>query len=347
MIVSNKQIEYINHTFLKFLGFSDFKEFKSKVSEADVLVESIEDLTGKIYPSQNWIKRIIENSNTQHIIHFKHNKKQPFIVLQNHFKELDKDIVIFSDVTNLELNRLSLNEEILKLKADNEEKLKLLKIQSKQALMGEMISAIAHQWKQPLNALSLNFQIIDIDDINKADLEFCLENGLKQVNYMSKTIDDFRNFFSPNKVMSSFSLKEIIDDVINLFSKQLEVHNINLIVDVDDIHFFGYKSELSQVLMNFIKNSKDEFDKIKKDNKYIKVKAYQKDSFTYVEVEDNAGGIPKEVLSKIFEPYFTTKDKGTGIGLYICKMLIENMQGEIFVDTKDGKTIFTLKLLKG
>jgi len=345
LIASNKKIEYINQTFLTFLGFKNFDEFKEKMTEADNLVDSIEDLDGNKYDTKNWIKQIIEHDNIQHIIHFKHSKERPFIVLQNSFKDLDKDILLFSDVTNLELNRLSLNKEITKLKEDNDEKLTLLKIQAKQALMGEMIGAIAHQWKQPLNVLSMNFQILEMDEFTKEDVEFCIDNGKKQVEYMAKTIDDFRRFLSPDKEMKKFKFSEVIEEIKALFSKQLEVHNIDLQVEGDGV-IYGYKTELEQVLMNLIKNAKDAFDEKEIQNKYIHIKVTQKDK-VIIEIEDNAGGIPKDILENIFNPYFTTKKDGTGIGLYISKMLLEDMKGCIFAESKDNKTKFTIKLLKG
>jgi len=347
LISNNKEIEYINKTFLSFLGFKNFDDFKEKNQKVSNLIKSITDIEGNIYPKENWIKQIIKAPKKQYIIHFKNSQNKPFIVFQNNFKDLEKNIIILSDVTNLELNRLSLNEEILKLKADNEEKLKLLKIQSKQALMGEMIGAIAHQWKQPLNAIALNVQIMELDEeCNKNDLNFCIENTKKQVEYMAKTIDDFRNFFQPNKTMQRFLLKGAIDNVLELFQKQLEVHNIQVNIENVDVYVFGYKNELEQVLINLIKNAKDAFDEIDKNNKYIKI--YTKiDSNVYIFVEDNAGGIKKEIVDKIFTPYFTTKEKGTGIGLYISKMIIEDMQGEISVDSYDDKTMFAIKLLRG
>ena len=345
LIASHKKIEYINKTFLHFLGFKDFEEFQKNITEIDSLVDRVEDLDGNKYDTKNWIKRIVENSDVQHIIHFKHNSKQPFIVFQNSFKDLDKDILLFSDVTNLELSRLALNEEISKLKEDNTQKLELLKIQAKQALLGEMIAAIAHQLKQPLNVLSMNFQILEMDEFRQEDIEFCIDNGKKQVEYMAKTIDDFRKFLSPDKEMQKFKFSEVIEEIKALFSKQLEVHNIDFQVEGDAV-IYGYKTELEQVLMNLIKNAKDAFDGIDVKDKYIYIKITQKDKII-IEVEDNAGGIPKDILENIFNPYFTTKKDGTGIGLYISKMLLEDMKGCIFAESKDNKTKFTIKVLKG
>ena len=345
LIASHKKIEYINKTFLHFLGFKDFEDFQKNITEIDSLVDRVEDLDNNEYDTKNWIKRIVENSDVQHIIHFKHNSKQPFIVFQNSFKDLDKDILLFSDVTNLELSRLALNEEISKLKEDNTQKLELLKIQAKQALLGEMIAAIAHQLKQPLNVLSMNFQILEMDEFRQEDIEFCIDNGKKQVDYMAKTIDDFRRFLSPDKEMQKFKFSEVIEEIKALFSKQLEVHNIDLQVEGDGV-IYGYKTELEQVLMNLIKNAKDAFEGIDVKDKYIHIKVTQKDKII-IELEDNAGGIRKDILENIFNPYFTTKKDGTGIGLYISKMLLEDMKGCIFAESKDNKTKFTIKVLKG
>jgi len=208
-----------------------------------------------------------------------------------------------------------------------------------------MISAIAHQWKQPLNVLSMNFQILEMDEFTKEDIEFCIDNGKKQVEYMAKTIDDFRKFLSPDKEMQKFKFSEVIEEIKALFSQQLEVHNIDFQVEGDAV-IYGYKNELEQVLMNLIKNSKDAFDEKNIQNKYIHIKVTQKDK-VIIEIEDNAGGIPKDILENIFNPYFTTKKDGTGIGLYISKMLLEDMKGCIFAESKDNKTKFTIKVLKG
>ena len=349
LIASNKKVEYINKTFLQFLGFNSFEEFQKKVTEIDNLVESISDLDGKNYPIDNWIHQILNNPQTQHIIHFKNNSQKPFIVLQNSFKDLDKDILLFSDVTNLELNRLSLNEEIKKLKEDNKAKLEILKFQAKQALMGEMISAIAHQWKQPLNVLSMNIQLLLYEEeITPQHIEKCVEDGMKQIEYMAKTIDDFRQFLSPDKKMEKFIVKNIINSIKELFDTQLKVHNIELIIDVDeDLEGYGYPNQIGQVLMNLVKNSEDAFENSKIENKYIKITSKSENNYSILEVEDNAGEIKKEVLDKIFEPYFTTKENGTGIGLYISKMLMEDMKGNLLVESFENKTKFIVKFLKG
>ena len=191
----------------------------------------------------------------------------------------------------------------------------------------------------------MNFQILEMDEFTKEDVEFCIDNGKKQVEYMARTIDDFRKFLSPDKEMKKFKFSEVIEEIKALFSKQLEVHNIDLQVEGDGV-IYGYKTELEQVLMNLIKNSKDAFDEKEIQNKYIHIKVTQKDK-VIIEVEDNAGGIPNDILENIFSPYFTTKKDGTGIGLYISKMLLEDMKGCIFAESKDNKTKFTIKLLKG
>jgi len=352
LIASNKKIEYINQTFLDFLGFSSFDEFKSKVKEVDNLVDTIKDINGNSYSTKDWIEQIVKNDNIQHIIHFKHLTKKPFIVLQNSLKDLNKDILLFSDVTNLELNRLSLNDEIIKLKLDNEKKLELLKIQSKQALMGEMISAIAHQWKQPLNALSLNIQLVrdgyEFGDLTDKEIKSCIEVGLKQIEYMARTINDFKDFLSPTKEMKKFCLKDAFDGVLSLFSRQFEVHHIDLNINIqDNLEAFGYKNEFEQVIINLIKNSKDGFDTKDIENKLIEINASESENYLCISVKDNAGGISDNIMEEIFEPYFSTKIEkdGTGLGLYMSKIIIEeHCGGTIIVYNDKNGAVFKIKL---
>jgi signal transduction histidine kinase len=347
LIANKKKIEYINQTFLNFLGFNSFEHFTNEVEKVDYLIENIKDIDGNIYPKKDWIERVICNYEIQHIIYFKHSIKKPFIVLQNSFSDLNRNILLFSDITSLELNRLSLNNEILKLKTDNQKKLELLKIQSKQALMGEMIGAIAHQWKQPLSILSISMQSAQ-ETYEKDEIDNCVDIGLKQVEYMSKTVDDFRNFLSPSKEMKKFFLAHSIDNILSLFAKQLEVHNISLDIDIDHhITLFGYQNEFEQAIMNLIKNSKDAFENKKIKSKTISIKSKIDQKNIHIEIEDNAGGIEDIVMQRIFDPYFTTKTNGTGIGLYISKMLINDMQGDISVQSKDQHTKFTITVLKG
>ncbi len=220
---------------------------------------------------------------------------------------------------------------------ENREKEKLLQTQSKLASMGEMIGAIAHQWRQPLNVLGLNTQLL-IEDyldgkIDEKYLENYEEKQMKIINFMSKTIDDFRNFFKVDKEKENFSIKKAIEEVIEIVSAQLKNHNIEVILNGDDFEINGYPSEFKQVILNVINNAKDAILANNIQNGKIIITLKEK----YISIEDNAGGIPDEIKNRIFEPYFTTKENGTGIGLYMSKQIINQMGGDIEVtNTKQG-----------
>ena len=221
----------------------------------------------------------------------------------------------------------------------------LLIQQSKLAEMGEMISMIAHQWRQPLSALSTLFQNVhlrySLNKLNKEylDKQLLLSNAL--TGKMSKTIDDFRNFFQPNKEKVEFSIQTAIKQTIFLIDDSFKSNSIKINnTDSQDILIYGFESELSQVLLNIITNSKDAFLETKINKPNININTKIKDNSVQIFISDNAGGIEEEILDRIFEPYFSTKESynGTGLGLYMSKMIIEqNMHGKLSVQNiKNG-----------
>ncbi|WP_321312352.1 transporter substrate-binding domain-containing protein [Halarcobacter sp.] len=211
--------------------------------------------------------------------------------------------------------------------------------QSKLAEMGEMISMIAHQWRQPLSALSTIIQNIhlrySLNKLNKEylDKQIVLSNALTEK--MSKTIDDFRNFFKPNKEKKSFSVKDAIQQTIFLIDDSFKSNSIKIENKIsDDVLIYGFESELSQVLLNIITNSKDSFLEKNIDNPHILIRTKRIHTHIKIMISDNAGGISESIINKVFEPYFTTKDSynGTGLGLYMSKIIIEqNMKGQLSV----------------
>lgn len=216
----------------------------------------------------------------------------------------------------------------------------LLFQQSKMATMGEMIRNIAHQWRQPLSVITAatSGMLIQKEMGNLTD-EFFV-NSAKKINssasYLSQTIDDFRNFFSPNKEKEKFMISHTLSKTLDLISVQLNTKDIFIIKDVQDIEVFSYENELIQALINILNNARDEL--INKDyDKYIFIDINKNNNQLKIVIKDNAGGVKKENLSKIFNPYFTTKDKtqGTGIGLYITQEIILQLNGEISVRNVD------------
>ena len=250
-----------------------------------------------------------------------------------------------------EINR-GLKEKIEKAVEENTKNLKILQQQSKLAAMGEMIGMIAHQWRQPLNALALNIQFLPemIEDgcdkkaIKKIE-EFSSKN-METIKFMSHTIDDFRNFFKKDKEKTEFDIKEEINRVLDMQKSQLEMHNIKLITDLKPIKIVGFKNEFKQVILNLISNAKDA---IRKKNRkgFIKISNYENSSEVVITIEDNGGGINEDIIEKIFEPYFTTKEtQGTGVGLYMSNEIIKRMGGEIEANNIENGAKFTIRLKK-
>ncbi|MCG3687449.1 cache domain-containing protein [Aliarcobacter butzleri] len=231
-----------------------------------------------------------------------------------------------------------LENKLKEYKRELDNKQAILYQQSKMAAMGEMIGNIAHQWRQPLSIITtatsgmvLQKQMGVLTD------EFFFEAS-NRINtssqYLSQTIDDFRNFFIPNKEKSKVNLIEIFKKTLDLISAQFSSKDIEIIKNIEGVEFESYENELIQALINILNNSRDEL--IKKDGeRFIFVDAFEKDNFINIIIKDNAGGVIKENLNKIFEPYFTTKYKsqGTGIGLYMTEEIItKHLNGTICVE---------------
>ncbi len=253
--------------------------------------------------------------------------------LQNYNKELEAQVLKRThELAELNANLdMRIKEEVAKSKQQEA----LLIHQSRSAAMGEMIGAIAHQWRQPLNALSLVQQNIRLRfEINKLDAEFIntsMEKSDRLIQKMSSTIDDFRNFFKPNKHIEPFNIKQMIQSTSDLLEAQLKHHGITVSLSCENNYIFnGLEGEFSQVMLNLINNAKDVLIDRKPVSPTIEISVKKDDNHKIVIiVKDNGGGIPDSIIEKIYDPYFTTKaeGKGTGIGLYMSKMIIENNMG--------------------
>lgn len=245
----------------------------------------------------------------------------------------------------LEGCNVTLSERVRQEVLHNREKDYLLILKSRQAAMGEMISNIAHQWRQPLLALELFVQ----------DMKVCHENGqltneyveahaaksLSAITQMSQTIDDFMNFFNPNKAKTTFNPKDAITKALSFIEWGARRPAITFNVDaVDEILITGYANEYSQVFLNIFANARDVLAERRIAAPQVDICIFREGNRSVVTVEDNAGGIYEDVIDKVFAPYFTTKEegKGTGIGLYMSKMIVEmNMKGLLTArNTKKG-----------
>lgn len=233
------------------------------------------------------------------------------------------------------------------------EKENLLIQQSKQAALGEMIGNIAHQWRQPISAVSaiiMNIKWTAISNgIEKNFLDERINEANEQLNFMSQTIDDFRNFFKPDKEKEDFDLVHEVKRAYNLLEATLQHNNISLHINANgNFIAYGYPNEFSQVIFNIISNAKDVLIERDIHSPQIIINIYSDEDNLYCDVIDNGGGIEEQYLDKVFEPYFTTKDvNGTGIGLYISKEIIhKHMKGTLNVVNTSKGAKFTIAIPK-
>jgi signal transduction histidine kinase len=280
----------------------------------------------------------------------------------------------FCDISTVEFYKTHLQElvnektsELKELNAQLEDKVTLetnrrleheqmLIQQSKMAMMGEMISIIAHQWSQPLTVLSGMISDLETGKLNMDEVVTTAKSCKQQIGYMSKTVRDFSQFFKPSKLKDSFQVAESIQNSLGLLSYTLRQNDIEVSIknDIGDINIFGNKNEFEQIVLNIVKNSldaisdkNDSMDPFDRQKQHIKIVLAKEGDFVLIRFIDEAGGIPKEVLSKVFDMYFTTKgeEKGTGIGLYMVKMIVEkSFGGNVDIYNSNGGAVVELRM---
>ncbi|RXK07110.1 sensor histidine kinase [Halarcobacter bivalviorum] len=224
--------------------------------------------------------------------------------------------------------------------------------QSRLARMGAMLSMIAHQWRQPLSEVSgILMELETANKFNKVTasmIEDSVKESNKQIEFMSNTIEDFRNFFKPDKLKVDFYIEDACNEALTLVDASLK--NFNIKVEKRIKHnpmIHGYEREFAQVILNLLSNAKDALIHRQISDPEIKLVVTKRDNNVIIKVKDNAGGVEEDYFDLIFEPYFTTKSasKGTGLGLYMAKMIIEkNMNGEISVENKRRGASFLIVL---
>ncbi len=245
------------------------------------------------------------------------------------------------------LNR-SLQERVEASVAELRNKDRILISQGRQAAMGEMIGNIAHQWRQPLNALAMLISNIQYaqqeNELTPGYLNEAAATANRLIQKMSTTINDFRDFFSPGKEMVSFSALEQVRQAVKLVDAACGSNNISITIEAeDDCLLKGFPNEYSQVLLNLLGNAREAIVETGADTGRIAITVRERDGMGVVTVRDNGGGIPEALLEKIFDPYFSTKSMGTGIGLYMSRMIIEgNMGGRLTVRNSDGGCEFSI-----
>lgn len=323
------QMQYGDETWLEYILSHPDKHFKvimnsghalhhfslfanKKVLDTDgnfIIVVSLSDITNEI---QSQLELAHLNDNLENLIEIK-------------TKELQ------------ELNN-SLEQKIQLELEKNRDKDKKMIQQSRFAALGEMIGNIAHQWRQPLSAISstassLEMQI-ELNIAQEEDIKKSYEDIKNYVNFLTQTIEDFRGFFKEDKELVQFDIKDIIDKSISIIAATYKDNNIELFTDIpyETLSATGMPNELSQVFLNILNNARDAIKEKEPLNRNVAIIAHQNENENIIFIQDNAGGIPEDILDKIFDPYFTTKhqSQGTGIGLYMSKDIVEkHMQGNI------------------
>ncbi|MGA1940481.1 PAS domain-containing sensor histidine kinase [Arcobacter sp. YIC-310] len=273
------------------------------------------------------------------------------ILVKNDYGQVTSLYGYLNDITKIKMNEEDLKVRVKEEVEKNIEKDRMLIQQNKMASMGEMLGNIAHQWRQPLNNINLLLHFIrdNFKNFTKEDLNESVASAKLQIDYMSQTIDDFRNFYQPTKDKRIFDIKTSIIQSSKIVATSFEQNSVELEVVGDDIEIENYENEFEQVIVNILNNAVDAAIVKKKElnfnpKVYIEIK---KEDDIKISISNNCGNVQKDVLERMFEPYFTTKfeNQGTGIGLYMSKIIIEkNMKGKIEVFNKADGVEFIITL---
>lgn len=273
-----------------------------------------------------------------------------------HRADLDILLEIFLDRYNArqdELDKLNreleqrIDQELEKSKANQ----KRYEQQAKMAAMGEMMDAVAHQWKQPLNALSMMGDLLvadyESDDLTLESLKDMRQDMQVQIDHMVTTLSEFRNFFRPKEKDETFGIKRSTQSVTLLVKDEFLKNNINIsIIPEHEVLIYGNENEFKHLILNIINNAKDAFNERNIEKREIVINFSKDTDFTYISIADNAGGIPEHIIKDIFKPEVTTKPegKGTGIGLYMSTQIAEKLGGVLSVRNNEKGAVFELKL---
>ena len=276
------------------------------------------------------------------------NYEKHKIIAKPYFENEELTLLMLVNVQE----QYNLIEENTQLEKDKRLKEVLLLNQEKLYGIGQMLSNVAHQWRQPLNTISIVVSSISYyiknDKFDKELFLSQLNNASIYIEYLTNTIEQFKSYYSSISLnKSEFNIKDVFDDLKKIISSQLELHNINLIINSEDIKIYKSKTYLIEILLNIIKNSEDAFTLNSVDNPVVIINAKMIEDFVCIDIQDNAGGISDEIIDSVFEPYSTTKHKyvGVGLGLYMVFELI-NKHFEGTVEAKNDVIEYKNKTYK-
>jgi len=308
----------------------------------------------KIIDTNKAFKNNCKNNMNIDIYGLKHKNNEKIKIKDKVFliktSKLDKDIhaINLIDITIEEQYTKQLKKELNKKIKELRKKDILLQNEYKLARMGEMLSSISHQYRQPLNRLSINLAHLEmnIDNLNKEEIIECIDKSNNIIQFLSHTIDDFKNMFSPNQIKSLVNLYSLIENVFNFIEINKIIQNIEISINVDrNLNIKTYPNDLNHILLNIIHNSKDAILETNPKNPYIKISLKEEDNDIIIKVKDNGGGIKN--LKNLFKPYSTTKKDGIGIGLYMSKIIAqEKLNGSLWVKNRKKGATFYLRIKK-
>jgi len=317
------------------IGKNDF-EIINDVEKAKKNIKDDNDVMNSKLPKLNVLDKKIDDNGL--FSYFNTSKVQ----LYDKYGKVQGMIGLYEDITSTVKNQKKIKQHEIQLVQHN-----------RLAQMGEMISMIAHQWRQPLTIISTisgTLQLkIQKDRYDKDIFDERLKKIVLQTQHLSETIEDFRNFFKPDKKMVMIVTSDLIRQTLDIIEPTLNKFHIKINNNFNcEKEILTFPNEVKQVLVNIIKNAQDAFIENKIEQPIVNITTIcNKDTKCMITIEDNAGGIPEDIIEDIFNPYFSTKDEknGTGLGLYMSKMIIEdNCQGSINVSSSNGKTTFTIVL---
>jgi len=344
IITDGEKIDRANIAMLEFIGYGSIEEFKEKHDcISDMFIEA-EGLLSPIMSNITWLEYTLENQKVLHKVKMlKGNKKYSFLVRAKPLtiNKNKKSVVTFTDVTELDEAYKALNE-----------KDEIMLSQSRNAAMGEIISMIAHQWRQPISTIAMGINNILINiEIEMIDVNVLKDSAskiLKQTQELSKIIDDFRSFFKPNKQIENVLIEDVFKDVYSVIGQSLEYNHIKIVTHYNSSkNIQTYSNDLMQVFINIVKNAKEAMEENGIEDGKINIFIDDIKNAVSIKICDNAGGIKGDIIKHIFEPYFSTKSEknGTGLGLYMSKTIVEkHLHGIFYVKSIDSGVCFIIEL---
>jgi signal transduction histidine kinase len=343
-----------SQSFLYLFNYATTDEMQKDFLEAYRIEDGIKHPCPELLEEKEWVVYLLKNAgSTFRVKLLKDDIEYIFEILARNmlyrsgvpdkdYLENNYTVVSLNDITDL----------ILEMEKSREKDFMLMR-QSKFATLGEMLANIAHQWRQPLNSLGIIIQNLqrkfDKGQMTPELMSKSTKKELELLENMANTVSDFTNFFKPNKAKQVFYLSDSIKKALSILDSSLEKNNIEVILEnKNDCKCYAYENELIQALINIFQNSRDAIIEKECKEKKITIEISCKGAMATCSIEDSAGGIDHSIISSIFKPYFTTKSDGTGIGLYMTKMILEDsLQGTISVKNNKKGACFTIMFPAG